>query len=416
MIPDIDSTCRFKNRRIVETLEDALVLLRFYSSSSFEENRLADAAEQLRFISENTLLRLLQDPKVQMWSLVDLTPLTERTKSEEAIGLAENLSEQINLIALGIAHLERRSFRASIKHLPKDTFIPGVGISFDCAKGLEAVEIVSEADGTFKVNGSHIIEKRWLSTSGFTLPVDDPLLKPPTLEGYDLAILDSAQINQWEKLLARIHPLVKASSRIDSLVSLFGSFILPLKASSDGNHLSVSFKHLPGIIYASWSQDDLEVLEAIVHEADHHCLFEIINENSLFTDDAVNLRAIFRSPWRKDPRPLSGLFFGLSAFVTVGVFLTELLNKELSKSDQTGNRAVLVLEQSLDAVSILSNIAVLTGRGKDLLEFNGMEAQKALEKLRSHSRFDSWQEESRERRTQEASHWKQTHGGENIAA
>ena len=396
MNPDVGSISLFQNRRIIETLEDALVLLRFYSPSCFEKNRLSDAAEQLHSASENTLLRLLQDPKVQMWSLVDLTPLAEREKSDAADALVETLSEEINFIALGIAHLERKPFRISFRHLPGDTFIPGVGISLECAIGQETSEIVSEADGTFKANGLAVAQKRWLSVSGFTLPAGDPLLKPLPLEGYELETLDAANRSRWEKLLARIHPLLKASPRAHSLVSLFGSFVLPLIPSTNGNHLSVSFKHRPGIIYASWSENDFEVLEAVVHEA----------------DDAVNLTASFRSPWRKDPRPLSGLFFGFSAFVTVGVFWEELLNKDLAKSDYLGNRAVLALEQSLDAISTVDSQAVLTEKGKHLLEFNRTRAQKSLENLENHRSFNSWREASRERQARESADWKRVHGGE----
>jgi len=416
MIPDVASSNFFKRRRIIETLEDALVLLRFHSPSAFEDNRLNDAEEQLRSASENTLSLLLQDPKIQLWSLDDLTPLAEHQRSKEVVVFAEKLSEKINFIALGIAHLERRAFRMISKHLPGNTFIPGIGVSLECGDGQGEAEIVSEPDGTLTVNGSPAAQKRWLSSSGFTLPAGDPLLELPRLEGYELAAFDAELTKTWEQLLARIRPLLNASSRADSLVSSFGSFVLPLKPSTDGNHLSVSFKHRPGIIYASWSEDDLDVLEAIVHEADHQSLFEIINEGSLFADEPVNSNASFRSPWRKDPRPLSGLFFGFSAFVTVGAFLEELFSKELVKSDRVGKRAVLALERSLDAISTVNSHAVLTERGKQLLEFNRAEARKSLENLEKHRTFNSWREASRERQGCEADHWKREHGGKNLIA
>lgn len=415
MIPDVDSAQLSKNRRIVDTLEDTLVLLRVFSSTSFERNCLGDAAEQLRSVSNNALYRLLQDPKVHMWTLVDLTPLANRENSEEALALAEELSEKIKLIALGIAHLERRTFRISSKYLNGHISIPGTGISLASDNGMQAVDIASEIDGTFTINGSRVTEKRWQSFSGFTLPVGDPLLEPPRLEGYELMAFDSEQAIQWGEFLTRVEPLLKASARVYSLVSLFGNFILPLKPSPNGNHLSVSFKHRPGIVYASWSQDDSEVLEAIVHESDHQCLYEIINEDSLFTDHAVNLRSSFRSPWRKDPRPLSGLFFGFSAFVTVGVFWEELLSKNFLRSDDVGHRAVLALEQSLDAISITNRHAILTGKGNDLLEFNRTEAQMALERLQTHPHFHLWQSASREKRFQDADIWKQMHRGAELA-
>lgn len=415
MIPDVGSTYRFRNRRISDTLEDTLVLLRFRLQGCFERSGLAYAADQISMASSNALAHLLHDPKVCMWSLVDLTPLMESPESAEVLQMAESLAEQINYMALGVANLDRRRFSAFVRPLPNGAFIPGTGVSLIWPSGRsQPVEVRSEIDGTFLVCGAATIESRWRSVSGFTLPCGDPLLVPPPLEGYELSSIDVETVSQWEELLARIRPLLGVCPQTTQMISAFGSFLLPLKSSKTDAHLSVSFKHRPGIIYASWSQNVLEVLEAIAHEADHQCLLEVINEDALLADDPINSRPAFRSPWRNDPRPLSGLFFGFSAFVTVGAFWAGLLGERLADMDRAGRRAVLALEQSLDALSIVSSRAVLTSRGKQFLEYNRNQAIEALEKLQTYSGFQHWQNVSRERRDRDAMRWRQDYRGEDM--
>ena len=113
MVPDVGSTYQYRNRRIRETLEDALDLLRFQAPGCFERRRLAQAATQINSASDGALAQMLHDPKVCMWSLVDLTPLIESPKSEEAVQMAESLAEQVNYLALGLSHLDRKQPRKS---------------------------------------------------------------------------------------------------------------------------------------------------------------------------------------------------------------------------------------------------------------------------------------------------------------
>lgn len=415
MVPDVGSAYRFRNCRIRDTLEDALVLLRFRAAGCFERRRLAYAAKQISIASSNALAQLLRDPKVCMWSLVDLTPLMESPESEEAVQMAESLAEQINYLALGLANLDRKRFSVFVRPLPSGAFIPGAGVSLVSLSNRSVpVEVRSETDGTFMVGGTVADDRRWLLVSGFTLPCGDPLLQPPQLEGYVLSSIDAETSSQWEELLSRIRPLLTLCPQTSLLVSLFGSFLLPLRPSPTGAHLSVSFKHRPGIIYASWSQNALEVLEAIVHEADHQCLFEVINEDEILTDDPMNYRAAFRSPWRDDSRSLSGLFFGFSAFVTVGVFLTRLLEKGIAEVDYVGRRALLALEQAIDAISIVTSRGVLTARGVQLLEYNRNQALESLGRLQTHSGFEHWKEASRQRRDKDLVRWREAYSSESI--
>lgn len=417
MIPDIASTLHFRTSRITDTIEDALVLLRFRAPDCFAKHNLEKAEEQIHQASREAWSGLLRDPKVAMWSLVDLTILMERPDSPEALRFAEEIAEQIKYIALGAANLDRRVFTTFVKLPPSGTYIPGTGISLvHNNDGSEVVAIGSDPSGAFLINDVVPTTGQWQSISGFIIPAGDPLFIPPKLDGYELTQLDTAIISLWETTLTRMRPLLDASPEAASLVDSFGSLILPLKASTSGAHLSVSFKHRPGIVYASWSEYMPDVLEAIVHESDHQCLYEVVNEDALFTCDAINSRAIFRSPWRSDPRPLSGLFFGFSAFVSVGVFWSKLLRKGLVDQNQAGKRAVLTLEQSLDAISVCTSEGGLTERGKHLLEYNRSEALSALRILENSQGFREWKEASIERRDKDAARWRTVHRGANVVA
>jgi HEXXH motif-containing protein len=391
----------------METIEDTLVLIRSCAPECFDQHGLARAAEQIHLSSESALSALQGDPKIGMWSLIDLTPLVENPGTASAFRLATEVADQLNYIALGIANYDRRPFATLVKPLPQGAFVPLCGKSFVWPHGdSERMMATTDCGGTISVNNIPLKFHRWHINSGFTLPYGDASLAPLALEGYNLSNFDRNALTKWDKLLSRIRPLIDHSdTRL--LIASFGSFLLPLEESTDGNHLSVSFKDRPSIVYASWSQNPMDVFEAVVHEADHQCLYETINDGPLFADAPVNEEAVFRSPWRRDRRPLSGLFFGLSAFVTVGVAWTRLVENVGVDPEYGGRRAVLTSEQSLDAISIITNHAIMTDKGMGLLVHNKREALSSIARLQTHFGFDEWTRESQARRRADKHLWEQ---------
>ena len=77
-----------------------------------------------------------------------------------------------------------------------------------------------------------------------------------------------------------------------------------------------SSRELIGVIHAPEGQSRLRLCESIVHEFHHNELFVLETTHGV----AHHQKAIFYSPFRSDPRPLSGLLHGLQAFLGVARF------------------------------------------------------------------------------------------------
>jgi HEXXH motif-containing protein len=106
--------------------------------------------------------------------------------------------------------------------------------------------------------------------------------------------------------------------------------IIPLRAKSAEASVSVSIEDLPGIVGVSAGKSYLDVAEALLHEADHQQMYSRQYDKRLFSVDTDFATPRFRSPWRPDPRPLSGILMGVSAFLTVAEFWTDMASRATS--------------------------------------------------------------------------------------
>lgn len=124
-------------------------------------------------------------------------------------------------------------------------------------------------------------------------------------------------------------------------------YIVPLKSSDPNNNISFTVDWFPGVIFCSSSDDELIMSETIVHEFGHNELHEVDACTSLFD---ITKQLLFYSPWRKEPRPIQGLYHGLYVFCEVHSFL------ELLKYVHTNRLKSIRLKQ--DSILIKLLIAV----------------------------------------------------------
>jgi HEXXH motif-containing protein len=89
-------------------------------------------------------------------------------------------------------------------------------------------------------------------------------------------------------------------------------------------HNSFTASMLLGVVFLSDAYSSLRLAEAMVHEYHHNQLFALMAGEELF--DEVD-GAIWYSPWREDPRPLTGLFHALYVFANVWNFLQRALEE-----------------------------------------------------------------------------------------
>jgi HEXXH motif-containing protein len=96
------------------------------------------------------------------------------------------------------------------------------------------------------------------------------------------------------------------------------TWYVPLHSPNPENHRSWTAPLLRGVIFLSPSQDRRTLAEAIVHEYYHGVLNARMELEPLLAGGA---EPRFYSPWRNDPRPLSGLLHALYVFAGVAEFL-----------------------------------------------------------------------------------------------
>jgi HEXXH motif-containing protein len=99
----------------------------------------------------------------------------------------------------------------------------------------------------------------------------------------------------------------------DRMRSLIG-FYVPLATPEPKNHHSFSLSRQIGVIYLSEAYHDLRLAEALIHEYHHNELYLLMEVEPLLEERPGEL---FYSPWRADPRPLTGLLHALHVFTGV---------------------------------------------------------------------------------------------------
>jgi hypothetical protein len=134
---------------------------------------------------------------------------------------------------------------------------------------------------------------------------DDHLI---SFENLDLSYLgkDKNQINRIQKSLH----IIKEFSP-DSFVRFkyFTNTIIPTKRSEI---VSYSSQYLPGYsVINLYNRDDIDLLDDLLHENGHHHLNTYLHEEDILNEDD---ELIYYSPWRKELRPVRGIYHAFATF------------------------------------------------------------------------------------------------------
>ncbi len=143
-----------------------------------------------------------------------------------------------------------------------------------------------------------------------------PKIAADTTTAKSLAAMIASSLKVIEDLTPEL------AARLGELVKWY----VPLRSDDFRVHNSFSASTLFGVIFLSDAYDDFRLAEAIVHEYHHNELFCLMAGETLFVEDQQEL---YYSPWRTDPRPLTGLFHAIYVFSNVLTFL-ELAQKRAS--------------------------------------------------------------------------------------
>ncbi|WP_293153088.1 MULTISPECIES: HEXXH motif-containing putative peptide modification protein [unclassified Microcoleus] len=162
---------------------------------------------------------------------------------------------------------------------------------------------------------------------------------------------------------------------IDSCSSLLASEILmgvqslvPVHSHAIDVHRSQTFREIPGLLVLSWMSDTSVIVEALVHEYHHHKLNALLNLDPIIVKGSPE--AIYYSPWRDDPRPLSGILQGIYVFQAVLEFGHKILKIDipLLQEKRLQQRVYTAKEQLLTALKVLKTNAEFSLIGQGLIE------------------------------------------------
>ena len=216
-------------------------------------------------------------------------------------------------------------------------------------------------------------------------PLDFTLCKLPVLaNGIEINAVDSdlrlagrtgfiyeqptlKDFHKWRRSLDDACSLIhQLSPAVEEEMRLGIRVISPVRSASVDIHLSGSFREAPGLIAFSWTPDALMLAEALVHEYHHQKLNSLMAVAPLISE--CDTDATYYSPWRSDPRPLSGILHGSFTFQAILEFYSlAIRSKEIATEDALSRRAYKISCQLKTAISVLSEHARFTPLGQSLL-------------------------------------------------
>lgn len=345
------------------------------------------------FLGEATLHaleRVVEDPRSEMAMM-----MAER----QIAGAAEQLAEpaatwawNLGAMALGAGALDRRAVEVDLSHrTDRDVILHGTAIKVPRKELSGSAKLRLEEAGLHSERGPVAIDCV-PSYGGFQLATSEPELGPPAF----LEIVDEAldTYEKWSTVLEDAGAAVRSHKASDVLSAAFGRVIVPVRSARDNVHSSVSFATRPGVLYMSWCPRASVIAEAVVHESDHQMFYVLCRESPMWEHPPEQQPAIYRSPWRDDPRPLDGLLRGASAFVRVSEFWSALAQSDtgiLETFDWSCSRAVLAASQSLDALSVIAaHREELTESGRATVQELQSRGRAVLSSLSSAAQYDSW--------------------------
>jgi len=141
--------------------------------------------------------------------------------------------------------------------------------------------------------------------------------------------------------------------------------IVPYESNFSSTFTEASFM---GAVFMAESRqpfaDDLYTAEHLLHEHSHLRLTLVLDVDQMFVP--LQADSLHQSPFRRDPRPLSGIFHGAFVFARIAKFLAKGLC--IGKEERYRKRLAEVLNDLEAALLTLEQNASFTERGQHLME------------------------------------------------
>jgi HEXXH motif-containing protein len=191
--------------------------------------------------------------------------------------------------------------------------------------------------------------------------------------------------------------------------------VVPVVSTSPDTHLSASFAEAPGLVAMSYGSPGL-LAEALVHEYHHQKLNAVMMLDPLVAGPTS--AAIYYSPWRPDPRPLTGVLHAVYTFANILGYYVALLDRPPATMDQTelgrcAERACTIAGHVDAGLAELDEHAELTPFGQALVD--AVAVRMALLRTGVPTIDDDAAQTVARRRDQHRQQWQERHGADTAA-
>ena len=408
----------FYLRKLISDISNIAVIAIGFAPDSKRKSSFRESYKVLTRISENSLYKVISDPRVGKIVNQVYYSLSENKKDVISSNQWDFLFKPFNNISLAAAFLDKIPFSIEVV-TSEDGYIslPGTGKfiktyhnnkeDIACAVGTNNdIFLGNSIARTF--DSSNILQ--------LELTFDQDTFISSFQFGYDPD--KSTSTEDWMEVLTSANHLVSYHFPSSSLVNSFAKSIIPISEEQKGKHSSVSIDAVPGAIYLSYSSIPRIIAEALVHESDHQWIHSLNQlDVSFWLQDVAEMKPIFRSPWRIDPRPLNGLLLGASAFHRVGMWLNSLRESDNVDFDYTlspGSYALLCFEQTLDALNIVEKYGDLSRAGKTLVDVIKSNSEDGIYELNKCQEFETWSLQSQATQNLHNKNWSAKNNGIDI--
>jgi HEXXH motif-containing protein len=136
--------------------------------------------------------------------------------------------------------------------------------------------------------------------------------------GLPVARLTDDEIDRWRTRLDAAWRVLadRHAHRLDTMAAAIRCLV-PVEPAGQLGGVSASSSDAPGAVALTEPVSPERLAVTLIHESQHHRLATLHDLKPLYTTPS---RQLFYSPWRNDPRPVSGVVHALMAFLGVADF------------------------------------------------------------------------------------------------
>jgi hypothetical protein len=177
---------------------------------------------------------------------------------------------------------------------------------------------------------------------------------------------EQQQLNREVKMFLRAttaaaHDLAPCFDWVTSVTRV----VVPLRQISGKRTNSGSSRQMLGVVMLTL-QNEIQILEALVHESAHQHLFMAEGAGPLV--DPTRSSNLFRSPLRTDLRPLRGILLAYHALAYICAYYVDALSADLAQRSRLQAELSSAGEKMREAeATLLTNQECLTSSGRDFL-------------------------------------------------